>query len=143
MKQINPNTQVDFPIESYGLGKMLASDAANILERVQSSGLQYDDYPYKKETLGVNPYGTALGMVKKSFNDKAYAMANTLGRANYYKDASGNIHVVDSYNFNKSPKGTTLNSQWSPTYKALHLIGENLSKTMPVDINIGQIGAYK
>lgn len=96
--------------------------------------IQYEDYPLAKEHRN---YGVGDMPISASFNDPAYAMSTTIGRAKHYVDKDGNVHVIDTYDF---PSGHNMKEYdtWSPAFKALHTYGERFSKKMPVDINIGK-----
>jgi len=106
---------------------------AELALRKFSPTIQYPDYPvspvYEKYNVGNMP-------VEASFKDKGYALSTAIGRSKYVKDAQGNVHIIDNYDF---PKGAGMEDykNWSKPFAAAHFIGEKLSRTMPVDINLG------
>lgn len=95
--------------------------------------IQYPDYPRSPE---YENYGVGNMPVRASFDDKGYALSTALGRAKYVKDAQGNVHIVDQYDF---PKGAKMDDykNWSKPFAAAHFLGEKFSNRMPVDINLG------
>ena len=106
---------------------------AELALRKFSPTIQYPDYPRSPE---YENYGVGNMPVEASFKDKGYALSTALGRAKYVKDAQGNIHIVDQYDF---PKGAGMEDyrNWSKPFAAAHYLGEKFSRTMPVDINLG------
>jgi hypothetical protein len=99
--------------------------------------IQYEDYPVKDK---YKDYGVGNAPISASFDDKGYSMSTSIGRAKYYKDKDGNIHVIDSYDF---PKGKNMEDYgtWSLPFKAAHAVGEKLSHKMPMNINLGKFAS--
>lgn len=106
---------------------------AELALRKFSPTIQYPDYP---RLPAYENYGVGNMPVEASFTDKGYALSTALGRAKYVKDAQGNVHIVDQYDF---PKGAGMEDykNWSKPFAAAHYLGEKFSRTMPVDINLG------
>lgn len=106
---------------------------AELALRKFSPTIQYPDYPrspaYENYNVGNMP-------IKASFDDKGYALSTAIGRAKYVKDAKGNVHIIDEYDF---PKGANMQDykNWSKPFAAAHYVGEKFSNRMPVDINLG------
>ena len=100
-----------------------------------SPTIQYADYPHLKK---YDKYDITNMPIRASFEDKGYGLTTALGRANYYTDPQGNVHITDTYNF---PNSKVFNdySSWNPSLKLANAIGEKFSKPMPIDINLGQI----
>lgn len=108
----------------------------DLLKRQISPTLQYQDYALQHPNEGV-----AQAPITRSF-DPAYAMQTTVGRAKYYTDPKGNIHVIDTYDFPKSSNQDDYGT-WNKGFALVHGIGENYSKKMPVDINLGLLDKKK
>ena len=106
---------------------------AELALRKFSPTIQYPDYP---RSPAYENYGVGNMPVEASFKDKGYALSTALGRAKYVKDAQGNIHIVDQYDF---PKGAGMEDykNWSKPFAAAHYLGEKFSRNMPIDINLG------
>src|SRR5574344_91626 len=101
-----------------------------------SPTIQYPDYPISSQ---YQKYGVGNMPMSASFKDKGYALSTALGRANYYTDPQGAVHIVDQYNF---PQGSGMSDYkyWNLPFKIAHAIGERFSRPMPVDINLGKRG---
>lgn len=104
----------------------------DLLKRQISPTLQYQDYALQHSNEGV-----AQAPITRSF-DPAYSMQTTVGRAKYVTDPQGNLHVVDTYDFPKSHNMDDYGT-WNKGFALAHGIGEQFSKSMPVDINLGKI----
>jgi hypothetical protein len=133
---VSPDEQV---LSKFGKGFVPSELEKEMLISNISPTLQYEDYPVYKNG---SPYGVGNMPASKSFTDPSYAMATTVGRAKYYTDPQGNVHVLDTYDF---PKGRNMQDYgaWSPLFKAGHAVGEVASNSMPVDINIGLLDKKK
>jgi hypothetical protein len=132
LSTISPSEQV---MSKFGKGFVPSELEKEMLISNISPTLQYEDYPVYKNG---SQYGVGNMPVSKSFTDPSYAMATTVGRAKYFTDPQGNVHVKDTYDF---PRGSKMQDYgaWSMPFKAGHAMGEKYSKSMPVDINLGQI----
>ena len=132
LSTVSPDEQV---MSKFGKGFVPSELEKEMLISSISPTLQYSDYSVYKN-------GSANGVgnmpVSKSFTDPSYAMATTVGRAKYFTDPQGNVHVSDTYDF---PKGSNMEDYgaWSMPFKAAHTFGEMFSQKMPVDINLGKI----
>jgi hypothetical protein len=132
LSTVSPNEQV---LSKFNKGFVPSELEKEMLISNISPTLQYEDYPVYKNG---SPYGVGNMPLSKSFTDPSYAMATTIGRAKYFTDSQGNVHVSDTYDF---PKGSNMEDYgaWSMPFKAAHTFGEMFSQKMPVDINLGKI----
>lgn len=149
--KLNPNQEVET-----GLGYSVpAHELITEMMGKLSKSLQYSDY----ESQSMKKYGSVAKVpVSESFRDPGYASALTVGRGNYYSDNYGNLHINDVYDFPGAKTTQSLplnerlmrlltrgkNNEWNPTFGAIHTVGEQFSKEMPVDIQIqhGASGNY-
>jgi hypothetical protein len=112
-----------------------------------SNSLQYGDYV----SPALDKYDSIAGApVQSSFTDPGHALALALGRANYQRDAFGNLHVNDIYDFPGARETQSMpvkerlsrllnrgsNYGWNPTFGLLHTVGEQFSQPMDVDVQI-------
>lgn len=127
---VSPNEKVQ---SQFGAGFVSPQAEKMMIKQNLSPTLQYSDYPVSRE---YDQYGVGNMPIGASFKDKGYALSTAIGRANYYTDPQGNLHVKDRYDF---PKGSQMEDygNWSAPFKAAHAFGEKYSKPMPVDINLG------
>lgn len=131
--------------------KLFAARFGRTIEGINSSispTIQYEDY-------NLSPGGIGKKSPISNLRDPNYSMATTIGRAKYQPDENGNLHVIDTYDFPRAEKTKKLNLQgklaraltpndsgmgWNPLFQAAHVLGEEFSKPMKMDIQL-QYGA--
>ena len=114
-----------------------------VLQGKLSPSLQYSDYP---KFANDNGQGIGQQSMLRNLLDPSYSAATSIGRANYAKDANGNIHVMDTYDFPGENKNTSLLSKlrgvmsngqgWNGAFGVAHAFADQYAKPMPVDVQI-------
>lgn len=126
-----------------------AADAMSLgVKRGKDTLMGYPNYPTSHESVD-NPGW--LRALKLSFTDPGYRTETTIGMARLHPDAQGNMHVVDTYDFNRDGPGAGVVAAparlkyalKSPT-KVLDALGylaapETDSNRRKVDINLGLV----
>ena len=141
--------------------------AAESARKRGSSSINYQDY---QEFFTVDPErlisftskGRALTpaqIVKFSYTDPAYRMLTLFGGASLEEDESGNVYLVDKYDFNKSNTNTRFKevmSSLEPTEilemftelgaygvvrQIAEVLGSDETRTSESRINLGALGA--
>lgn len=123
-----------------------------------ASGKPLDYTQYPLDSFNALDRAGWLEAIKRSFSDPNYRLETTIGAANLKRDKAGNLHVVDTYDFNNDGPGKMLLDQIRqgnikgvlkasgdrPT-EVLDALGylfapETAKKRRPIDINLGPIG---
>lgn len=142
-----PITEHTLPAQDINALRRAAADAMMLgMKRGHDTLMGYPNYPGSHEDVDNPGWWNAL---KQTLTEPGYRMKTTIGAARLRPDAKGNMHVIDTYDFNRDGPGAELvrnpnqiRSALKQPTKVLDALGymaapDNAPNRRPVDINLG------